>query len=179
MCEPDSVGWLIWDIFWPAELAARWFKELGENRLTQIRKEESKHTFLLFPYPNTGMFVEEMCLCVCVFVHAIFFVFPSFLSVYPSLSLCFLLFHLLFFNVSLLIWRWLCLPWCTSPRQRGPRAGLALLCQQLCFPFFFFPLSCLQRDERNNKKKVKIKKASVPNNKKIVWNGEREASAYS
>lgn len=92
---------------------------------------------------------------VCVSAHSFDIVvcsplFSLFLSIFShSLFLS----HLHAFNVSLLIWRWLCLPWCTSPRQRGPRAGLALLCQQLRLPFFSFPSSCLQRDERNNKKK--------------------------
>lgn len=152
----DSVDLLelLW-IVWKKCVVAVWHRLEG-GFLFETRKE--MWDSFVFISKHRYVYVEELCVCVCLCMHWQCCLFPFFLSSslsFLSLNLSSSLFlsHLHSFNVSLLIWRWLCLPWCTSPRQQGPRAGLALLCQELCLPFFFFPSSCLQRDERNNKKK--------------------------
>lgn len=97
----------------------------------------SKHRYVLFW--RGCMCVRSCILCLPQFS-------PSIL-----LSPSVFLFHLLLFNVSLLIWRWLCLPWCTSPRQQGPpcRAGAPLPAA----PLAFFLLPFIMSTKRWNNKK--------------------------
>lgn len=156
LCDPDSVCCLMRDIFWPTKVAVRSFKELGENRFTQ----ENKNAILLFPYPNTGM-----CLWrgMCVFVHAFFCCFPQFF-LSPSVSISF------FSTCSSLMSP----PWfgdgsvshdAPAPGSGGPVQGWrSFASSSACL--FSSSLYRVYKEMRGITKKVKIKKASVPNNKK-------------
>lgn len=184
-----SVLYVLWmkDSVDLLELLWEGFKEVCCSRLTQVRRwfclrREKKCEILLSSYPNTGMCMWKSCVhvCVCACIDSV--VCSPFFS--PPLCL---------FSLSISLFSF---PTCTplmspswfgdgsvshdapAPGSGGPVQG---------WRSFASSSACLSSSSLHRaykemrgttKKRVKIKKASVPNNKK-VRKGEREAGAHS